>query len=138
MTTQKRVGELYFADKSVEAACPPLKAVITIMVEGHYEGKSLNDPEVRKLFTRDYLKESDWYQERLVSKQNLDIQLWDNHIDYLQAFLDKKGYQEEARRLKVSKKLDAAHLEREKASKADYLNFLDGTIGVQPMSVFSQ
>ncbi len=138
MATQKRVGELYFADKSVEAACPPLKAVITIMVEGHYEGKSLNDPEVRKLFTRDYLKESDWYQERLVSKQNLDVQLWDNHIDYLQAFLDKKGYQEEARRLNVSKKLDAARLEREKASKADYLNFLDGTIGVQPMSVFSQ
>ena len=52
--------------------------------------------------------------------------------------LEKKGYQEEARRLNISKKLDAARLEREKTSKADYLNFLDGTIGVQPMSVFSQ
>ena len=123
---------------SRESTVKTLKAIITIMVEGHYEGKSLNDPEVRKLFNRDYLKESDWYQERLVSKQNLDIQLWDNHVDYLQAFLEKKGYQEEARRLNISKKLDAARLEREKTSKADYLNFLDGTIGVQPMSVFSQ
>jgi hypothetical protein len=138
MTTQKRVGDLYFADKSIEAACPPLKALITIMVEGQFNGKTLNDPELRNLFTLESLKKSDWYQERLLSKQKLDIQLWDRHTDYLRAFLAKKGYQEEARRLNINEKLNEARLQREEVSKPDYLKFLDGTIGVQPVSVFPQ
>ena len=136
MATQKRVGSMYFIDQSIDAACPPLKALLTIMVEGQYNGKTLNEPEVRQLFTLEYLKKSDWYQERLVSKQTLETQLWDRHIEYLRAFLAKKGYEEEARRLNVNDKLNEARKRRADVANADYLKFLDGTIGVQPLSVF--
>ena len=61
---QTRVALNYFEDGSVEAACPPLKALLHIMAHGQYEGKGVEDPAVRRLFTREYLLESDWYAER--------------------------------------------------------------------------
>jgi hypothetical protein len=134
--TQKRVGQLYFDDKSVEAACPPLKALLTIMVKGSYEGKTLSDPEIRTLFTRDHLMKSDWYIERLKTKQKLEIALWDRHIDYLKTFLAKISYKEEAQRLQLTERLEEAKANRADVAKPDYLDFLNGTIGVQPLNVF--
>ena len=58
---QARVARQYFEDGSVEAACPPLKALLHIMANGSYQGKGVEDPAVRGLFTREYLMESDWY-----------------------------------------------------------------------------
>ena len=55
----------YFEDGSVEAACPPLKALLHIMAHGYYEGKAVDDPGLRALFTRESLLASDWYRERL-------------------------------------------------------------------------
>ncbi|MDO9239920.1 MAG: hypothetical protein Q7U30_07890, partial [Methylicorpusculum sp.] len=73
---QQRVAQLYIEDGTVEDACPPLKALIYIMAEGQYEGKTIDDPTIRSMFTRDYLLASDWYQERLEIKQQRDLQLW--------------------------------------------------------------
>ncbi|MEN6477505.1 MAG: hypothetical protein ABFC75_05910, partial [Rectinema sp.] len=58
-------ARLYIEDGSVEAAIPPLKAILHVMAEGSFEGKSIHDPEVRKLFSRDYVLGSDWYRQRL-------------------------------------------------------------------------
>src|SRR5690606_24637864 len=58
--TQKRVAELYFEDGTIELACPPLRALLHIMVHGHFEGKTINDREVRDLFTYDAVVQSDW------------------------------------------------------------------------------
>ena len=46
---QTRVALQYFEDGSVEAACPPLQALLHIMAHGSYEGKGVDDPEVRVL-----------------------------------------------------------------------------------------
>ena len=43
----------YFEDGSVEAAIPPLKAILHVMAKGHYEGKGIHDPELRALFDRE-------------------------------------------------------------------------------------
>ena len=43
----KMAAENYFADGSIDQACPPLKALLHIMVQGHFEGKGINDPEIR-------------------------------------------------------------------------------------------
>ena len=72
---QARVARQYFEDGSVVAACPPLKALLHIMANGSYQGKGVEDAEVRGLFTREYLMESDWYGERLHTKQARDIAL---------------------------------------------------------------
>ena len=77
--SQRRVAVNYFEDGSLEAACPPLKALLTIMTAGSYEGKSVEDPAIRRLFTLEYLRESDWYRERLLTKQSRDISLWERH-----------------------------------------------------------
>ena len=45
---QRRVALNYFEDGSVEAACPPLKALLHIMAHGEYEGMGLDDPEVSR------------------------------------------------------------------------------------------
>ena len=83
---QRAVANDYFEDGSIEAACPPIKAILHIMAFGEYEGKRTNDPEIRAMFTREYLLASDWYRERLHTQQALDTALWTKHRDAVEAF----------------------------------------------------
>jgi hypothetical protein len=130
---QQRCAQAYFDDGSIDAACPPLAALLHIMVHGHYNGKPVHDPEVRKLFTRDYLLESDWYQERLRIKQERDCALWRRHIHNLSAFLERPVYSEEAVRLNISARLDAARAELQRLETPAYLASLRGTLGADPL-----
>ena len=41
VTTQKRVAKMYFDDGSIAQACPPLKALLHIMLNDEWEGKGL-------------------------------------------------------------------------------------------------
>ncbi|MES1261726.1 MAG: hypothetical protein ABUS49_08320, partial [Acidobacteriota bacterium] len=66
---QRGVALNYFEDGSVEAACPPVKALLHIMAYGAFEGKAVTDPAIRGLFTREALLAGDWYKERLRVKQ---------------------------------------------------------------------
>src|SRR5690606_3680646 len=66
---QQRVAQRYLDDGSIEEACPPLKALLYIMAEGSYEGKTVHDSDFRAMFTRESLLKSDWYMERLTTKQ---------------------------------------------------------------------
>ncbi|MEE0895634.1 MAG: hypothetical protein U0M28_06700, partial [Bacteroidales bacterium] len=84
---QKRVAQMYFNDGSVEAAVPPLKALLHIMVNGEYNGMTIASEEFRAMFTRENMMESDWYAERLRNKHINDIALWQNHQNYLLDFL---------------------------------------------------
>ena len=52
VTTHQTTAESYFADGSVELACPPLQCLLHIMARGHYQGRDVNHPEIRALFTR--------------------------------------------------------------------------------------
>ena len=65
---QQRVALNYFEDGSVEAACPPLQGAAAHHGLRQLAGKEIDDPEVRRLFTREALLASDWYQERLRSQ----------------------------------------------------------------------
>ncbi len=82
---QTRVALQYFEDGSVDAACPPLRALLHIMAHGSYEGKGVDAPEIRGLFTREAMLASDWYRERLRVKQARDIALWKRHLAALEA-----------------------------------------------------
>ena len=53
ISTQQRVAEHYFADGSIDLACPPLRALLHVMRFGQFEGKDLQHPKLRALFTRD-------------------------------------------------------------------------------------
>jgi hypothetical protein len=111
---QRGVAQLYFEDGSVEAACPPIKALLHIMAYGHYEGKAVTDPAIRALFTREALLASDWYRERLNARQKRDIALWKRHVAATGA--------------------DAAKARLARVESPDYVDSLVGTIGADPFT----
>jgi hypothetical protein len=112
---QRRVASYYFNDGSVDAACPPVRVLLHIMAHGHFEGRDVNDPVIRGMFTRESLLRSDWYQERLRVKQQRDIALWTRHVDT------------------VGEAIAGAGLARVKSPA--YLDELVGTIGADPFTL---
>jgi hypothetical protein len=133
ISAQKRIAQLYFSDGSIELACPPLRALLHIMLEDQFEGKGLDHPEIRTLFTRESMLASDWYAERLKARQTADIKLFDRHLRSLKAFVAKPNYAEEAQRLGVADRLKYAEKALDLVRSADYPNQLRGTIGLQPL-----
>ncbi|HEY0455705.1 MAG TPA: hypothetical protein VGE41_04985, partial [Verrucomicrobiae bacterium] len=133
LSTQKRVAQMYIDDGSIALACPPLKALLHIMVQGHWEGKDLGDEDFRQMFTRKSVIESSWYAERLSAKQKHEIALWSRHIEYLKNFLRKDSHAEEAKRLTIAERLEKAKGHIHDVKSADYLKLLQGTLGVQPL-----
>ena len=130
---QQRVAEAYFADGTIEDACPPLRALLHIMAYGQYEGKDAGHPEIRALFTRDALLASDWYRERLAIKQKRDVALWERHVRSLTEFLARAGHRDEAERLGIAGRLERARAELERVTSPDYRGSLVGTIGADPI-----
>ena len=133
VTTHKRVAEGYFRDGSIKYACPPLFALLTIMVDKTYEGKDLQHPDVRALFTLDTMLTSEWYKERLACKQANDHRLWERNVRYMDSFLAKPGYSEEAERLGIRSRLAAARKSLKRVKSRAYLDHLQGSIGADPL-----
>ncbi len=131
---QQRVAQQYLDDGSVEDACPPLKALLYIMATGEYEGKDAHHPEIRVLFSRDYLLASDWYRERLEVKQARDIALWRRHVHNLKRFLNLDSHADVAEKLNIEARLKMAEEMLEKVQSPDYVEWLAGTIGADPLS----
>ncbi|MGN6554772.1 MAG: hypothetical protein ACTHLW_13770 [Verrucomicrobiota bacterium] len=137
LATQRRVSKSYFDDGSIAQACPPLKALLTIMLKDEWEGKGLEHPEVRALFTRENLLASDWYAARLKAKQEVDRQLWCRHVDYLEKFLKRASHADEAVRLQLPHRLVRARKQLDAVESADYWKTLRGTLGAEPISKYT-
>lgn len=105
LETQRRVASQYFDDQSIEMASPPLRALLHIMRDNNYQGKDLNHPDVRSLFTRESLLGSDWHQSRLAAKRVGDLALWERHVAYLEGFSARPNYAREAARLGLENRL---------------------------------
>jgi hypothetical protein len=131
---QQRVAATYLEDGSIEHACPPLRALLTIMAKGSFDGKDVHAPEIRQMFTRDSLLASEWYQERLRCKQSRDIKLWQRHVAYLDHFLARPTHQAEAMRLKIAERRSAAASELQRVTSEDYLKALEGTLGADSLA----
>ena len=127
---QQWVAESYFKDGSIEGAVPPLKAVLHIMAYGNYNGKGIEDPEIRRLFDRDNMLASDWYHERLTNKQLGDITLWQKHLKYLREYLNKWPNLEDDVVQKVKASIELAESNIKYFKSADYLKSLEGYIGL--------
>ena len=130
--TQRRVALNYFEDESIDAACPPLKALLHVMAYGEYEGLGYRDAEFRSMLTFEALQASDWYRERLDTKQKADIELWQRHERYLEAFLHRdinegmgRRIDEEGLRRRIARRLDTF-------KSPEYRDRLTGCIGLDP------
>ncbi len=131
---QQGVAQQYLDDGSVEDACPPLKALLHIMASGEYQGRDVHHPEIRSMFTRDYLLASDWYHERLEVKQQRDITLWRRHVHNLKQFLNLDSHADVAEKLDIEGRLKKAEAQLEMVQSPDYVKWLAGTIGADPLS----
>jgi hypothetical protein len=136
VATQKRVAKMYFDDSSIAQACPPLRALLHIMLNDEWEGKRLDDAEFRRLFTRENLLAGDWYAARLVSKQKIDCALWKRHVAQLNQFLRKPSHEDVAEQLKIADRLTRARKTLEAVESPDYLKKLSGTLGVEPVEKY--
>lgn len=130
--THRRIAENYFADGSVEQACPPLKALLHIMRDGVHEGRRLDDPGVRALFSRHEMLSSDWYEDRLRARQKMDIRRWQRHVAYLEKFVHRPTHAQESERLGIANRLTRARVRLEQARRRDHIECLRGTIGGEP------
>jgi hypothetical protein len=131
---QRNAALAYFEDGTVELACPPLRGLLHIMVDGSWNGMTLASPELRRLFTREATLESDWYRARLVRQQEKDAALLTRHRDYLAGFIAEGHNQEAVRRLGLRARLSATEARLRQARSRRYLASLQGTLGVDPLA----
>jgi hypothetical protein len=136
VVTQRRVAKMYFDDGSIDRACPPLRALLHIMLNDQWDGKGLDAPEVRSLFTREALLASDWYAARLTAKQRVDRQLWRRHVEYLERFLKRASHSDEALRLGLAHRLVRARKHLDEIEGPDYPKSLIGTLGADPIEAY--
>ena len=128
---QRRVSLNYFEDGSIEAACPPLKALLHIMAKGEFEAMGLVDTRFRALFDRDALLRSEWYNQRLRTKQERDISLWQRHLASL---LRPSAAAAATRDIDVEQRIQEARKQLARVSSSAYILELRGTIGADPFA----
>ena len=133
VATQKRVAKQYFDDGSIAQACPPLQALLYLMLDDQWEGKGLENPALRNMFTRESLLSTDWYAARLAARQRVDQNLWRRHVEYLDKFLKRASHADEAARLGIAARLNIARKTLAQVDSPGYLEFLRGTIGAEPI-----
>ncbi len=126
---QQKVAQAYFDDASVNDACPPLQALLHIMAKGNYEGKTVDDPAIRQLFTREYLMESEWYKERLVIKQQRDAELWAMNRDYVERKMDETSEADTEKWADLQERIENAEQMLDWVTSDSYFERLIGTIG---------
>ncbi|WP_372651018.1 hypothetical protein [Draconibacterium sp.] len=129
----QRAALPFFEDGSVESAIPPLKVLLHVMAYGHYEGKDISDPELRKLFEREEVLKSDWYKARLKLKQDKDIAFLVEQIGYLEDFKNNENNAALVAEMDIDGRLAKAKERLKNVESKQYLKDLVGTIGVDPL-----
>ena len=129
---QARVAEQYFHDGSFELACPPLKILLSVMVQGEYQGERLDSPALRSQFTRQAMLASDWYRERLAAKRDVDVAQWQRHHAYLESFCSQATNAEVVQQLGLDELLQHAKQRLADCQSPAYLESLQGTLGTDP------
>ena len=126
----ERIARLYLADGTIDELCPPLKVLVTIMAEGSHEGRDETHPDVRALFSRESILNSEWYAERLHAKRKVDEQRWQRHVDYLRDLGEKRSHRLDSESL--NQLIQHAESELANVRSDTYVDSLVGTIGAQP------
>ncbi|PKL07900.1 MAG: hypothetical protein CVV51_11755, partial [Spirochaetae bacterium HGW-Spirochaetae-7] len=130
---QEKVARDYIEDGSITAAIPPLAAILHVMAEGTWNGKGLDNPELRRLFDRDYVLGSDWYASRLSAYVASERKRLANGIAYLEEFLDSPSGRDERELGRARRHLHSARDRMLTTSKPEYTVSLMGTIGLDPL-----
>ena len=117
----------------MDSAIPPLKVLLHIMAYGEYEGKTIDDPELRDMFRRENVIKSDWYMERLAIKQQRELKLAKEQLEYIQAFRNRPENRTSIHDLRIDYKIAKLTERIAKIDSPTYIESLIGTIGADPL-----
>lgn len=123
----------YIEDGSIRAAIPPLKVVLSVMATGSYEGKSIHDPDVRRLFSRDYVINSEWYRERLERYRDHELELIRKSMENIRRFLAERAVTGSPTVKKAQSELVKAQERLNLLRDPVYMHMIDGTLGLDPL-----
>lgn len=124
LATHQRVAQHYFNDGSIDQAIPPLRALLHIMRDGQFQGKTLEDDEIRDLFTRETVMQSDWYSDRLDAQQSGNLA----RLARMERWLERSHYAED---ILAGPRQRLAQMRQLYSSDA-YRQSLHGSIGRDP------
>lgn len=126
----RQVATRYIEDGTVDQLVPPLKALAYIMSTGSYEGKTIQSPEFREMFTREAILKSEWYQARLDRKQTVDTNLLKRHEEALNAWVEKSGHSQSPFLNELKRRQEWVKAEQGNVETTEYRENLVGTLGV--------
>jgi hypothetical protein len=92
---------------------------------------TLDDPRLRAQFTREAVLSSDWYGQRLRTRQRWETALWERHVHALEEF--RASGLEIPPQLDLEARLAAAKERLARVASPNYVNELAGTIGADPL-----
>ena len=130
--THARVAKAYFDDGTISLAVPPIRALLEVMANGTCsEGWTLDDPELREMFTHESVLTSDWYAERLDAKQAEDVRRSERGIAQLEEFMADPRNAAACEEIDVQARLDHVRGFHDRAVSEEYRQQLVGTLGRQ-------
>jgi hypothetical protein len=135
---QKKVAMQYMEDGGYALACPPIQAVLSIMAYGEYEGKTISDPELRSMFTRQSLLASDWYRQRLAAKKDRELEHWQAFERRIVDQLSRESATDVAAEIDLQERLTFAREQLAEVQSPGYEESLIGTLGTDPMRSATQ
>ncbi len=130
---QAKSASAYFEDGSIEAAIPPLKAILHVMAYGHYEGKAIHEKELRALFDRETVLASDWYKQRLEAYRDREQTYVGGSIERLRLYLAESAEAGSVAVRRVRSELTRTEERLTALSRPDYLDLITGSIGLDPL-----
>jgi len=130
---QAKSASAYFEDGSIEAAIPPLKAILHVMAKGHYEGMGIQDPELRGLFDRERVLASDWYNRRLEAYRDKEIAYVSASLERLRRYLAESAEAGSVAARRARSELARTEERMSALSKPGYLDLIKGSIGLDPL-----
>ncbi|MCX7027917.1 MAG: hypothetical protein NT061_10670 [Spirochaetes bacterium] len=125
----RKSASAYIEDGSIKAAIPPLEAVLSVMATGSYKGKGIENPEIRRLFDKDYVLSSDWYKARLEAYRVKESSYLESSTVYLRRFLAERADAGSLQARKVQAELSKVRDRLALISEKAYDRVLEGSIG---------
>jgi hypothetical protein len=136
---QQRVARTYFEDGSIEECCPPLQLLLKEMAADPKIGReSSRSEKINQMFTREHLLASDWYHQRLLTKQRRDVALWERNVIYLEKFLARTSHHDVIENMEIDARLQNARKSLDEVSSPQYIERLRGTIGADPLGITAE
>jgi hypothetical protein len=124
----RRAADLVIACDGISQAIPPLRALLSITVNGEYEGMTLGDERFRAMFLRENVINSNWYIDRLKKYQSLQLRHLTSGLEYIQHSHYRIGTFANSE-IDIQARADAIAQELNFVGSDTYLKRLIGTLG---------